>query len=478
MLFTSFEFPVLLFFLGLIYYLVPGRVQWIVLLVCNVLFLSGNGKAAVLLFFMTGITWIFSAVINRCQNKKQRRQIFLLSLFFQVGIILYFKLFCDNMPFGLAYYGLMTISYQTEIYRKHTKWIANPLQLVTAVSFFPLLVQGPVTLYDNMEKILQTHRFQMNRVCFAIQRILWGYFKKLAVADRIVPVVQVIIGSPSEYTGLWVLLGMLFYAVQLYADFTGGIDITLGIAQFLGMEFPENFNVPFTSKNLGEYWRRWHISLGEWIKNYIFYPLSVSRLTCRLAKTVKKKSPSAGKRVPVYLASFAAWFVTGLWHGRQLHFIVWGLANCAVILASRELKEVYDHFHKRYPGLKENMLYGYFQAVRTFLLVCVLRMTDCYKDVGLTIKMFIRMFTDPVRILPSDLLVSGMTLADYIVLAVGILLMYLVGKRKKKENLQQWYDGFSPVRKCTLCILTLFAVLIFGSYGIGYDARQFIYNEV
>ena len=124
------------------------------------------------------------------------------------------------------------------------------------------------------------------------------------------------------------------------------------------------------------------------------------------------------------------------------------------------------------------MLYGYFQAVRTFLLVCVLRMTDCYKDVGLTIKMFIRMFTDPVRILPSDLLVSGMTLADYIVLAVGILLMYLVGKRKKKENLQQWYDGFSPVRKCTLCILTLFAVLIFGSYGIGYDARQFIYNEV
>ena len=110
MLFTSFEFPVLLFFLGLIYYLVPGRVQWIVLLVCNVLFLSGNGKAAVLLFFMTGITWIFSAVINRCQNKKQRRQSFLLSLFFQVGIMLYFKLFCDNMPFGYQYLYLLVFN--------------------------------------------------------------------------------------------------------------------------------------------------------------------------------------------------------------------------------------------------------------------------------------------------------------------------------------------------------------------------------
>lgn len=499
MLFTSFEFILFLALLFLLYYLVPGKIQWILLLVFNAGFLASEGtKAAIVMAAMILNAYLAALCIEKQRaqykgiekkqgklNKNKIWHMLTVCLILNFGLILIFKFASDTMPFGISYYGLMLAAYVTEVYRGNCSAEQNIFRLAAFVSFFPALVQGPVSRYGDLrKKLFAPHTFDSTRAAWGLERILWGYFKKLVVADRMMPAVQTIIEAPDLYTGVYVFYGMIFYAVQLYADFTGGIDIAMGIAQFLGIDLKENFNVPFSSRNLSEYWRRWHISLGEWIKDYVFYPMSICRPVSRIAKKIKKNSISLGRRFPVYAAAVCAWFVTGLWHGREAHFILWGLGNCLVILVSRELKPFYDRFHKKYPFFTGSgrmaVFYGYFQAVRTFLLVCVLRMTDCYQDTGLTVKMFFQMFTEFSY---SDLSVNkllglGISGADYVILAAGIFLMYLAGRRKKKGEVQKYLMEIPVLLRYTLLLLLFFAVLIFGTYGIGYDASQFIYNKV
>lgn len=495
MLFTSYEFAAFVTALFLLYYIVPKKIQWILLLLFNGIFIAAAGrKAAVVMAFMILNTYLFAAGISgiragnkteKKQNKKKRWHILTVCLILNSGILVLFRYITDTMPLGLSYYGLMLMAYVIEVYRGNCTAEKNIFRLTAMASFFPALLQGPVSRYGELKQRMFTpHYFDSTQAAFGLERMLWGYFKKLVVADRILPAVQTIIEAPDIYTGIYVFYGMIFYAIQLYADFTGGIDITLGIARFLGIRLEENFNVPFSSKNLSEYWRRWHISLGEWIKDYVFYPMSVCRPVSKTAKMMKKKSFSMGRKFPVYISAVCAWFVTGLWHGREAHFIVWGLANCFVILVSRELKPFYDRFHRKYPVFhgtgRAAVIYQHFQAARTFLLVCVLRMSDCYQDVGLTVKMFFQMFTEfrLSDLQGSRLMELGISGADYSILISGILLMYIAGRIKKKQEIEEYLMKMPVLLRYALFLFLFFAILIFGVYGIGYDANQFIYQKV
>lgn len=471
MLFSSFEFIFFISILFVLYYFVPGKCRWMLLLLFNGIFMVQAGWTASLVMLVVIInTYLWSLAIEQI-IKKQQKICLAIGLVIHFSIMLWFRICYDHMPLALAYYGLMTAGYLVEVYRRHPAE-KNILKLSVCISFFPSLVQGPINQFSCIRKqIFSPKAFQGGQAVLALERILWGYFKKLVIADRIYPAVLTIIDAPDQYTGFYVFVGMIFYAIRLYADFTGGIDITMGIAQYLGVELVENFNVPFTSKNLAEYWRRWHISLGEWIKNYVFYPLSISKPVNRAAKKIKKINPELGKRFPVYVAAMVAWFVTGLWHGSEPHFIVWGMANCMIILISRECRPLYEKFHQSYPKLTASRAYEDFQAVRTFLLVCILRMFDCYRDVTLTADMFLRMFTEfsVYQVSPDGFLQLGITAADYVILGIGVFMMYLVGKRKKELP---WTCHYAAI------IFLLFAVLIFGNYGIGYDPAQFIYGEL
>ena len=199
------------------------------------------------------------------------------------------------------------------------------------------------------ETLYQEHSFDAKNVCYGLQRILWGFFKKLVIADRILTAVNEIIRNPDEYAGAYVFVGMMFYALELYADFTGGIDVTIGVAEVLGIRLTENFNRPFFSKSIKEYWNRWHITMGTWFTDYIFYPISVCGPMLKLSKFSRKKlGENLGKRVPIYLSSFVVWFATGIWHGASWNFIVWGLGNWVVIMISQELEPLYAKFHAKF----------------------------------------------------------------------------------------------------------------------------------
>lgn len=251
--------------------------------------------------------------------------------------------------------------------------------------------------------------------------------------------VNAIIKDTETYNGAFAFVGMLFYALELYADFTGGIDITIGTAQTLGITVTENFNRPYFSKSIKEYWKRWHITMGTWFTDYIFYPLSICKSMQKLSKFSRKHfGEQIGKRIPVYLASFIVWFTTGIWHGANWNFIAWGIGNFVVIMISQELEPLYYRFHSRF-RVQGKTWFKIFQVVRTVLIMSCLRMFDCYRDVPLTFKMFGSMFTKfSVKSLTGAAFLGlGLTVWDYAILLVGALLLFTVSMLGRSGSVRE-----------------------------------------
>ncbi|MBQ9085758.1 MAG: MBOAT family protein [Clostridia bacterium] len=527
MRFTSYEFLGFLVLLFPLYYLVPKKWQWGVLLAASYLFYAFAGWDCILFILLTTLSsygvacwigWRASAEETylachreemdkerrkayKAKEKKRRFHILLLGLVFNFGILAVLKYTGFAMsgfnqilnvigqgtleipdlllPMGISFYTFQTMGYLIDVYRAKTKVERNPARLALFTAFFPQLVQGPISRHSDLaEQLYMPHSFDRKEFIFGLQRILWGYFKKLVIADRILIAMKTLLADPEEYRGGYVVMLILLYSVEIYADFTGGIDITIGIAQALGMKLRENFNRPFSSHSTKEYWNRWHITMGSWFTDYVFYPLSVCKPMMKLSKWSRAHlGNSLGKRVPVYLATTVTWFLTGLWHGAGANFIVWGLLNCLVILVSQELEPLYARFRRRFPNLSSSNGYGKFMAVRTFLLMGLIRSLDCYRNVGTTFRLWGSMLTVwNWGELPKGMLRLGLGVADYVIILGGCLIMASVSvmsaKRGLRERLYQ-----HPVLSWVLCGGLLIAVLLLGAYGIGYDASQFIYDQ-
>jgi D-alanyl-lipoteichoic acid acyltransferase DltB (MBOAT superfamily) len=529
MFFTSYEFIGFIAVLFVLYYLIPKRFQWQLLLLGSYVFYFIAGPTYLLYILATTITVYFAARIMdnnlarqnayvkehkaelskeekkayKNNQKKIRFRWMLACLLVNLGILVVVKYtnflisnangilrafgqsgnlsFVDiALPMGISFYTFQALGYLIDVYRGTVEAEKNPFKLALFVSFFPQLIQGPISRFSQLsETLYQEHPFDSTTVCRGLQRMLWGYFKKMVIADRILTGVSTLIGDLGTYHGAYAFAGMLFYTVELYADFTGGIDITIGIAQTMGITVTENFNRPYFSKSLKEYWRRWHITMCTWFKDYVFYPVSICKPMQKFTKFCRAHFGDAvGKRLPVYLASLTVWFATGVWHGASWNFIVWGLGNAVILLVSEELEPLYAKFHARF-SVDGKLWYKIFQIGRTFLLVCCLNMFDCYSSVADTFRAFASMFTATNwRILwDGSLLAIGLSGLDYGILLFGVLVMFGVSMIQRKGSVRaQIAQKPYPVRFVIWYGLFLL-VLLLGAYGIGYDASQFIYNR-
>jgi len=384
------------------------------------------------------------------------------------------------LPLGISFYTFQTMGYLIDVYWGKYRAERNIFKLGLFSSFFPQLIQGPISRFDDLSPSLLAEKdFNWETFSFGVQRILWGYFKKLVIADRLLIAVNTIIRNPDSYQGIYVLLGMFFYGIQLYADFTGGIDIAIGVGQVFGIRLKENFNRPYFSKSITEYWRRWHISLGTWFRDYMFFPISVSKPMIRLSKKIRKNySNEIGKRVPVYIATLLVWLTTGIWHGAAWNFIVWGLGNGIVILISQELTPLYDKFHRKF-DVKDKFYFKLFQVTRTFWLMSFLRTFDCYRDVATTFRMYFSILTvrNLSEVLNGGIMNLGLGMEDYILLAVSILILLMVSLNQRRGAIRVELSK-RPVFLSYILFFTLFiSIIIFGSYGIGFDQSQFIYSQ-
>lgn len=529
MLFTSYEFLIFLAVLLGLYYVVPKKAQWWLLLLASGLF-YWTANPFYLLFIGVTICTVYCAALlieknaqrqdayikqhkddfskeEKKEYKKLQKKIrfrwVAFFVFLNIGILAvvkYSNFFFSLLrpfytlvsgkeevpvvsflvPMGISFYTFQAVGYLVDVYRGTVKAERNLFRFALFISFFPQLVQGPISRYaDLSETLFLEHKFEAKTVAYGLQRILWGFFKKLVIADRIFVAVSTTLLNQEEYQGVYLIIGMIFYTIQLYADFTGGIDVTIGIAQMFGIRVQENFNLPYFSMSLKEYWRRWHISMCNWFRDYVFYPVSSSNALQKFSKFSRKKfGESIGKRLPVYVASFVVWFSTGLWHGANWNFIVWGLANWAVLMISEELEPCYAKFHEKF-NVKEKWGYKVFCMIRTYLLVCCLNLFDCYSNVADTFRAFRSMLcvANWQILFNGGLLNIGLSYLDYGILAGAVLLMSLVSILKCKTSARDFIAVKPyPVRFAVWFGLFVL-VLLMGTYGIGYDSSQFIYNQ-
>ena len=526
MLFTSLKFVVFIAVLVAVYYLfVPKNERWGLLLIASLAFYCFVDPRYLIFIGVTAFTAYVFAILTEDYNIKRKaylkankesfdtdskkkykatttrvtRLLMVLALLINLGILAatkYTNFVIETLnsfrteplsfvnvivPMGISFYTFQTVSYSIDITRGTVKAQRNFWKFLLFVSFFPQLVQGPISRYGDLSQTLyEPKTFEFRNFSLGFIRILWGYFKKLVIADRLVIGLKTLTESPDEYKGAFVFVVMMFYAAQLYCDFTGGIDITIGIAQVLGVTVKENFDLPYFSKNIKEYWNRWHMTMGTWFTDYIFYPLSVSPTMLKLSKWSRQHLGNAvGKRVTVYISCFCVWLATGIWHGAAWHFVVWGLMNFVVIMASQELEPLYAKFHAKF-GFKGKKWYSAFEIVRTFLLMSSLKLFDCYRNVGLTFRMFGSMFipTNIGKVFGGSLLDLGLTRGDYTVAAIAVVIVFLVSLYKKlkgRELREKLYDLYPCFVLCAVALLL--ATLVFGAYGPGFDASQFIYNQ-
>lgn len=530
MLFTSYSFIGFITVVFLLYYLIPKRCQWPFLLAASYTFYYIASPSYLIFIGVTTVsTYVVSLRLDALKEtqdayikshketlsreekkaykasvKKKQWSWLLLCLFFNLGILAVLKYtnfmianfngilhalgnggqisFIDLvLPMGISFYTFQTMGYIIDVYRGTCLAQKNLFKLALFVSFFPQLVQGPISRYNDLSNSLyERHDFDTKTISYGLYRILWGFFKKAVVADRILTAVNEIIQNPDTYQGGFVFVGMMFYALELYADFTGGIDITIGIAETLGITVTENFQRPYLSKNIKEYWKRWHITMGTWFTDYIFYPISVCKPMLKISKFSRAKFGDViGKRVPVYLSSFAVWFTTGIWHGASWNFIVWGLMNFVVIMVSQELEPLYMKFHGKF-NVKEKKWYGAFEILRTIFLMSSLRMFDCYRDVPLTFRMFGNMFTHfRLQDLNAEAFLGlGLTVADYLLLFICLILIVTVSLiQERKGSVRDLIFAAPEICRYAVFFVMVLAVIIFGAYGIGFDQSQFIYNQ-
>ena len=526
MLFTSYEFIAFLGGLFILYYILPKKCQWVLLLIGSAVFYAWAGLRFLAYIGITTVTTWFAAVrigaIQATGNafydahkkemdkdarkaykagiKKKTRVWFLACLLLNLGIlavIKYTDFVIDNinaifsaeisflsfaLPMGISFYTFKSMGYLIDVYRNKAEAQGNLAKFALFVSFFPQIIQGPISRYNKLSETLYAqHAFDPLQIRRGLLRIAWGFFKKLVIADRLLVAVKTLAGSPEEYQGAYVVLIILFYAIELYADFTGGIDITIGVGEIFGIQMEENFITPYFSKNINEYWTRWHITMGTWFKDYIFYPLSVSQPMLKLSKWSRDHLGKAvGKRVTVYIANIVVWFATGLWHGAAWNFIVWGMLNCVVTVASYEMEPLYKKFHAALPATNRGW-YNVFQMFRTFWLMGAIRILDVYRNVPTSFKQVGSIFTTGGwgSIFSADIAKLGLTGPDYTVLFIGCVLMIAVSvvRYRQKDDIRANIEACGTVAVTAVILALVFAVLIFGAYGVGYDASQFIYNQ-
>ena len=484
MFLTSFEFIVFSGVLLVVYYIVPLKAQWVVILIFSLLFYMTYGVFGLSYTLLCIVlTYIASRLLSRDYPKKIKRGVLVCTLSVIFSLLFFFKVTPNNgiLPLGISFYTFTLAGYLTDIYRSRALAEKNIFKHALLALYFPSLVQGPISRYKELSgELFSPHRPCFENISVGLLRVSVGFFKKLAVADMVGIAVGNII--KEQRSGAYVLFLIVAYSVQIYFDFTGGMDIVIGLSRMLGVGLEENFNSPFTSKNIKEYWRRWHITLGRWFADYVFLPISISRPMQKLSKFSRKKlGTERGKKVPVFLSVMITWFLTGLWHGAGANFIVWGLLNGSLILLSQELQPVYSRFNGIFPKIRGNRFWEFFCRVRTFFIIGSVRILDCYRDVGRAAVEFLSIFYDFDswgEFFRTGVLSLGLDAKHISALLIFVLAVCALNEIQHVRNISL-YEKISKNPLLTfacigvLCLLTV----IFGAYGMGFTASKFIYNE-
>lgn len=405
--------------------------------------------ASILIYFSFGIKpflfIVFSTLSTYIVGRyvKGRKWLLIISIIVNVLILGYFKFFIGYwnglkliVPLGISYYTLQVISYLVDVYKGKYKYESNLLYLALFVTYIPHLYIGPISRYEDVKEELKRKKsFDWNRVYEGLQRIVWGLFKKLIIAARISILISNV--TSNEMTGIIIFVCCLLYSIELYSDFSGGIDIVLGISKILDIKLVENFDSPYLAENMKEFWGRWHISLGSWLKDYVYIPLGGNR---------KGKFRQCLNVIITFL-------VSGIWHG--LNYIVWGLINGILVVL----------------GNKYNCKYKWVNRAINFVIVSLLWIFFIYQDNLTSLVMFTKIFDN----FKLPLLSLGLNRWDLVILGISTLILVIYDVNKDK--ILKMGKKLKVELKTVLLCLSIIIVIVFGIYGIGFEVTDFIYSK-
>ena len=489
------------------YYLIPKRFQWIWLLIFSYIYYASSGiKILFFLLYTTITTYGTGRLLDRVNHKElprneaksRKRRILigcLLLNFGMLAVLKYTNFASENvnaifhagisfqkliLPLGISFYTFQSMGYIIDVYWGKYEAEKNPFRFALFVSFFPQLLQGPIGRFDRLARQLyEQHSFDLLKAQYALQLMLWGFFKKLVLADRAAVVVNQVFQNYTQYSGVTNIVAVLMYSIQLYMDFSGGMDVVMGVAALFGVELDQNFKRPYFATSITDFWHRWHITLGTWMKDYIFYPVSLSKWMGKFGKWSKKAfGKKTGRVVPICVANIIVFLVVGIWHGAAWKYIAYGLYNGLIIAISSLLAPLYRKGFEKFHINPKSGAWHVVQILRTFLLVNI----SWYFDMAVSLSAAFAMMKSTVTglslatLTDGSLMMLGLDKLDYMILAMGCLVVFLISFLKERGIQIRESLGRKPL----VIRWAVYGMLVFGIPMFGYvmtTTGGFIYAQ-
>lgn len=494
----------------ILYYAMPIKYRWIVLLSASIIFYAIVSTYLIAFIAVTILTVYFGARQiqrnndkatdeNKKKIKKTNKILISFIIVFNLGIIGFLKYFnflggTINsllsllhvngkipalklfLPIGISFYTLQAIGYLIDVYRNKYPAERNFFKVALFLIFFAQILEGPIARFDQTaNQLYEGHRADYHNITFGLQRILWGLFKKMVVADRLYLLVKTVSDNPTQFSGIASLLFILFYTFQLYADFSGFIDIAAGAGELFGIKLPENFRQPFFAKSAQEFWKRWHISLGAWLKEYVFYSVALSPKVIKFGNKFKKKRRNHfTKMLPTIIALFAVWICNGLWHGPEWKYIVYGMYYFVIIVAGMLLEPLFQKAYRKMNFNPDGKLWSAFRHIRTLLIIFIgetifgaKTLSDAFFILGSVFRPY-----------NGSLFSLGLDYKEFIIAIVGLIVMFAFDfiKEKGVDIRQSLAVKVLPLRWAAYLSIAA-VIVVFGAYGGIYSVMPFIYGE-
>ncbi len=516
---VSIAYVAFLVAVAVVYYILPKKFQWIVLLVASLIFYTLSGAQYIIFILASAGITFFSAkqmaknidaeaenismqtdmkIKKEIRNKikEKNKDVLWMGLIVSIGMLLFIKytqFALENinsllnieipmvdliMPLGLSFYTFILVAYIFDVYREKIKAEDNFFKFFLFVSFFPQISQGPIARYkETSVQFFEKHSFDYQNFCFSAQRILWGFFIKLVLADRIALFVSPIYQNYTEYSWFMVVLASLAYSIQVYADFYSSMEIAIGSAQVFGIKLSENFMRPYFATNMPEFWRRWHISLGTFFKDYVFFPVSINPKLMKFSVNMRKKYGANVSRVLSAIPPImAVWILTGLWHGSSWKFVAWGLFHGVLIVLSTIFTDPINNLLTKIGVKTQSIDYKIFQMAKVFLLCTIGRVFFRADSFTIAIDIFKHIFTFQSPTPLINLAPVGLASLEYYIIIIAVIMLFIVSLIQETHgSVRETISKMNFPIRWIIWLGLIFGVVIFGKYGLG-TVPIFIYN--
>ena len=488
MLFNSLDFAIFFPIVFVLYWIVYRHLSLrniFILMASYVFYGWWDWRFLLLIIISSLIDFYVGRQLGQTDDKAKRKYLLYFSLFVNLGFLVYFKYtnffidtFVDSfrlfgksleistlniiLPVGISFYTFQTLSYTIDVYRGQLKPTKDPIAFFAFVAFFPQLVAGPIERASQLlPQFYKTNNFNYDQVKSGLLLMAFGLFKKMVIADRAALYVNEVYNNPGSYEGIETILATVLFAFQIYCDFSGYSDIAIGAARTMGFDLMKNFNSPYLSKSITEFWRRWHISLSTWFRDYVYIPLGGSR----------------NGKYRTYFNLFLVFLISGLWHGAAMTFVIWGTIHGLIIVLEKAISKPKETMYQRLKIDKSNFSNKLFFILVTFTIVCfawVFFRANSFADSQMIVSGF---FNNNFHELFGDkLYLIGLKENEFSLLILTFICLIFLERFHKKNNLFQLIKKQAMIFRWLVYVAIIFVITIFGVYGETI-APEFIYFQ-